>query len=243
MTNRRTIVIGDCHGNRKTALEILVSLRLERGRDTVIFLGDVIDRGCDSKGVLDLIMSMQREGLAMMVRGNHEQMLLDAANSGIEEDYLEFINNGGEATLLSFGVPHPSQIPSVYLNFISNTPLFWENATNICVHAGLPCKLVEPISAADRWDMLWTRTTWTDPAFLNGKRLVTGHQIKSLNEIRGSLATDHVFIDNGCYLGAGCKGGTKGNLVALVLETNELYVQPNIDGVPLQELPSKGASK
>lgn len=231
--SKRTIVIGDCHGNSSTLKALLRSVRLERERDTVVFIGDLIDRGVDSKGVLDQIMQLQREQLdAVVVRGNHEQLLLDAAFGGDHESNLEFLDNGGETTLQSFGVGHPSQIPSVYLNFIRSMPFYWQNETHICIHAGLPCKLTEPISAADKWEMLWTRSTWTDPAFLKGKKLVTGHCIHSLQEIRVSLQTSHIFTDNGCFLRAGYRGGTKGNLVAVDLGTNELYVQPSLDMAP-----------
>lgn len=231
MHQKRTIVIGDCHGHRATLLELLVSLRLERGPDTtILFTGDVVDRGPDSKGVLDLIMWVQREQFnVVVVRGNHEQLLLDAASTGVHEDLLAFTENGGTETLRSFGVTHPSQIPSVYLDFIAKTPLYWQNERFICTHASLPCDIDEPISAAHRHEIMWKRTTWTDPAFLKGKRLVTGHQIKSLREIRESLATQHIFVDNGCYLGSGYQRGVKGKLVAVELENSRLWVQANID--------------
>jgi len=208
----------------------MLSLRLERERDIVVMLGDLCDRGPDSKGVLDLIMWMQREQFEIIVvRGNHEQLLLDAASTNVHEDYLAFRENGGDKTLQSFGVEHPRQIPAPYLDFIASTPLFWQNETHICTHASLPCDIDEPISAVHRYEIMWQRTTWTDPMFLKGKRLVTGHSIKSLKEIRESLNTDHIFVDNGCYLGAGYQGGSKGNLVAVELETSGLWVQPNID--------------
>lgn len=229
MMKTRTLAIGDVHGCHKSLSSLLKRVKLDKAT-TVIFMGDYCDRGPDSKGVLDLIMQLQSDGYGIhALVGNHEQLLLDAATSGVDEDLALYLENGGDQTLMSFGVSQPNQISTVYLDFIRSMPLFWQNETHIFVHASLPCELNEPISARHRHEMLWQRTTWTDPAFLNGKRLVTGHCIKSLREIRASLQTSHLFTDNGCFLGAGYRGGSKGNLVAVNLGTGELIVQPCLD--------------
>jgi len=229
----KVVCLSDVHGNALTLRRLLERLRLKREEDVLVILGDCNDRGPDTKGVFDLILQLQRDGYApICCRGNHEQLLLDAAISGVNEDLILFLENGGDQTLFSFGVDHPSRVPKVYLDFISSMPLYWQNETHIFVHASLPCELKEPISARHRHEMLWQRTTWTDPTFLHGKRLVTGHCIKSLREIRASLKTSHIFADNGCMLGAGYKGGSKGNLVAVDLGKNEIFVQPCLDMAP-----------
>ena len=230
---RRVVCLSDAHGNELTLRSLLKTLRLDRSVDTVVLLGDNICRGPNSKGVLDIIMQFLKDGYDFRcIRGNHEQMLLDAASSGVFEDSALFLENGGNVTLDSFGVEDVRQISVEYLEFIEHMPLYWQNDTHIFVHASLPCELNESISARHRHEMLWQRTTWTDPAFLHGKRLVTGHCIKTLQEIRTSLKTSHIFADNGVCFGAGYRRGSKGNLVAVNLGTGELFVQPNIDMAP-----------
>ena len=233
MKIKRTLAIGDVHGCSKPLSKLLKRVNLDKAT-TVILMGDYCDRGPDSKGVLDLIMQLQQDGYDIRCcRGNHEEMLVTAASSGVYEDALEHLENGGKMTLRSFGVDHQSLIPVVYLDFMRSMPLFIETGTHIFVHGGLVCDLQKPISSADRHEMLWKRSSSVKSRYRAGKTVVTAHSVISLEKIRESLRTPQIRLDNGCWLGAGYQGGTKGNLLALELETNELYVQPNIDIYPV----------
>ena len=104
-------VIGDVHGCLPELASLVESLPLERG-DTVVFLGDYIDRGPDSKGVIDYLLELRKRGeqTTVFLRGNHEDMMLSfMALSGHHGD--AFLLNGGVATLASYGVAAPTGVP------------------------------------------------------------------------------------------------------------------------------------
>jgi len=202
---------------------------LER-TDELYLLGDFLDRGPDSKGVIETIIRLQKDGFGVRpIRGNHEEMMLLAETAGVFEDLLEWLENGGDATLKSYGVDHPKDIPREHIRFLEELPYFRMTPRYLFVHAGLDFSLDEPLSVGGRIAMLWTRDSKVNSKKIGDRTLVTGHSTKTLDEIRRSLTTKHILTDNGCHLGTGFTEG-KGNLVAVNLETGELIVQPNIDG-------------
>jgi serine/threonine protein phosphatase 1 len=225
----RTFVVGDVHGCSKTFERLLDVARLDR-TDTLFLIGDLVDRGSDSKVVIEAIIQLQRDGFDIRpIRGNHEMMLISAARTGVFDDLLLWLHNGGDATLKSYGVSHPAEIPSEHLAFLEGLPYFRMTQEYLFVHAGLDFSLDDPLSVGGRTAMLWTRDSTVNPKKIGGRTLVTGHTTQTLDEIRKSLSTKHIWTDNGCHLGTGFTEG-KGNLVAVNLVTKELIVQPNIDG-------------
>ena len=111
----KTYAIGDIHGCNQQLIALLSTLNIQSD-DTLIFLGDVIDRGADSKGVLDTIMQYQILCHVILIKGNHEEMMLGAV---YEREYLkDWLKFGGTETLQSFGVTTDLQgllqIPYVY---------------------------------------------------------------------------------------------------------------------------------
>jgi len=225
-----TYVVSDIHGCAQTFRRLLNDIGLERTEDVLIVNGDLIDRGPDSKGVIEAILQMQRDGFNIRpIRGNHEMMLLTATN-GVFDDLLLWLHNGGDATLESYGVDHPKDITREHLAFLEGLPYYRMTRQYLFVHAGLDFSLDEPLSIAGRIVMLWTRDEKVNSRRIGGRTLVTGHSTKTLAEIRKSLTTKHILTDNGCCLGAGFTEG-KGNLVAVNLDTGVLIVQPNIDEV------------
>lgn len=225
----RTMVIGDVHGCSKTFNRLLDVIRLER-TDTLYLLDDLIDRGPDSKGVIESILLLQQDRFNIRpLRGNHEELLLLAESTGVFEDLLEWLENGGDATLKSYGVTHPKNIPVDHLNFLEDLPYYRITRQHLLVHAGLDFSLDEPLSVAGRIAMLWTRDGKVNSKKIGDRTMVTGHTTRTLDEIKKSLTSNHILTDNGCHLGTGFTEG-KGNLVAVSLDTGELIVQPNIDG-------------
>ena len=227
---KRTFAFGDIHGSARTFNQLLDVIGLDR-TDTLYLLGDLIDRGPDSRGVIETIIQMQRDGFDIRpICGNHEQMLILAIKSAVFEDLLDWLENGGGATLESYQIDHPNEIPREHLNFLEALPYYRMTPQYLFVHAGLDFSLDDPLSVAGRTAMLWTRDGKVNSKKIGGRTMVTGHSTRTLDEIRKSLTTKHIRIDNGCYLGTGFTEG-KGNLVAVNLDTGELIVQPNIDGV------------
>jgi len=226
----RTFAIGDVHGCSKTFKLLLDAIGLYR-TDRVYLLGDLIDRGPDSKGVIETILSMQHDGFDIRpLRGNHEDMLLLAERTGVFDDLLLWLHNGGDATLKGYSVDHPKDIPLEHLEFLDGLPYYRMTRQYLFVHAGLDFSLDEPLSVAGRIAMLWTRDGKVDSNKIGARTMVTGHTTHTLDAIKKSLTTKHILTDNGCHLGTGFTEG-KGNLVAVNLDTRELIVQPNIDEV------------
>jgi serine/threonine protein phosphatase 1 len=223
MTGRR-LAIGDIHGCLRT-----LSAQLERFApgtgDTVFLLGDYIDRGPSSKGVLDLLLALMRDGSDLRpLRGNHEQLLLDAV--GDAEALAVWKDNGGSGTLREFGVSHPGQIPSRYLDFLASLPLSFLLDDYVLVHAGLDFDCDDPVRGSRAHDLLWTRHQQVDAAKLGGRTLVTGHTVTAISAIRKSLTTSHICIDNGCF----SKGELGyGALVALDLDARKLIAIANCE--------------
>lgn len=216
--------IGDIHGCSATFEAILNEINLQRS-DTLYLLGDYIDRGPNGKGVLDGVLKLLAEGYDLQpLRGNHEQLLLDALDD--QETLKIWKGNGGYATLREFGVGHPRDLPERYLNFLKSLEFMHLLDDYVLVHAGVDFRKSDPIRQTDPADLLWARDFRCDPGALGGRALVTGHTLASLSEIRQSLVTCHIKLDNGCY----SKGQLGyGALVALDLDTRALVVVANCD--------------
>ena len=98
----RIFVIGDIHGCCNTFKKLLAELAIQKS-DEIYCIGDYVDRGNDSKGVIDLIINLRIKGYQIhTLRGNHEQMMLDSTID--EERLFHWLQNGGIETLTSFGI-------------------------------------------------------------------------------------------------------------------------------------------
>jgi len=229
MTKKRTIAIADIHGCCRTFRRLLFDVvRLEK-TDTLHLLGDMIDRGPDSKGVIEIILELQADGYDVRpIRGNHEQMLLQAIYLPTKENADKWLDNGGYTTLKSYGVITPEELGEHFC-FFRDLPLFRVTDTHIYVHAGLDFTLDDPLSIEGEETMLWKFGGDVDEAKLNGKVLVSGHSVLPLKIIRSTLRTSHIRLDNGCVFGDAQPKLVMGNLVALELERGVLHIQENIE--------------
>ena len=166
-------VIGDIHGCVNELVHLLDSLPLERG-DRIVFLGDYIDRGPDSRGVISQLLGLQGtvEEEIVFLKGNHEDMLLGYLGLGGRHGDM-FLYNGGRATLTSYGISDistpPAEIvsrfPESHLQFLTNLKPFHVVEPFCCVHAGI--RPLKSLSEQDESDMLWIRSEF----ILNPHRL------------------------------------------------------------------------
>lgn len=214
--------IGDIHGGGKTFRSLLERIDLRSG-DRLYLLGDYIDRGPDSKGVLDTILHLMDEGCDVRpVLGNHEDMLLQAVTG--HDDY--WMEGWGRETLKSFGVAAPEAIPPSYLTLLGQMPYLYTDEQFVFVHAGLDMMADDPLTGSSLVTMMWGSASPFGRDRLQGRTLVTGHKIIPLPLIEASLLTSHIQLDNGActnmqpYLG---------NLIALNLDAMKLIVQPWCD--------------
>ncbi len=230
----RKFAISDIHGCRKTFLALLEKIQLSTA-DELYLLGDYVDRGPDSKGVIDEILALQKASYQVhCLMGNHESMMADAFSDDEEKDRRMqlWLQNGGGQTLQSFttdnGLPN---IPEAYFQFIERLQFYFAVDRFLLVHAGLNFRQRNPLM--DVVSMLWIRN-WYDRIerdWLNGRIIVHGHTPIGQTAIRWQYTNLHMLpalnIDAGCVYYGQREG--MGDLCAFELTTQELYFQPNVD--------------
>jgi serine/threonine protein phosphatase 1 len=218
----RRFAISDIHGCCKT-FRYLVEEELKlKTNDKLYLLGDYIDRGPDSKGVIDFILELREKDFQVTTLcGNHEDMLLDARDTSA---YVEnWLFNGGVAALKSFGVETLYGIPAKYWKFLDELELYVELEDYLLVHAGFDFSHDYPFE--DRESMLWIRDFEVDQEVLGSRKIVHGHTPINLNVITASLkapVSDVINIDGGCVFTR-----QLGYLTALNLDTLELHAIKN----------------
>jgi len=222
--NRKRYVIGDIHGCINTLKKMIQDALHITKADEIFLLGDYIDRGPDSKAVIDYIMLMQESGYSVhCLMGNHEKLLLDALESSANESIWAY--NGSYQTLKSFGISSSSQLKSKYVNFLNTLHYYFELDDFIIVHAGLNFNTPDPLS--DTNAMLWIRDENVDISKIKNRKIVCGHTPLPLNRIRQTLNTDKIMLDGGCVYHN--KHNGLGKLVALELNSMALTAVECID--------------
>jgi len=168
---------GDIHGRLDKLEDLMDVVEADRNEDTLIFLGDYIDRGPDSAGVVDFILDL-RETYRNIVclRGNHEELFLDYVLKQKNRDL--YFYNGGRYTLRSYGLdpdtpPSESDIPERHMAFFKSLPYYWETEDYIFVHAGLRPGI--PLGRQDKDDMVWIRGEFIFARCDFGKTVIFGH--------------------------------------------------------------------
>ena len=192
----RTIAVGDIHGCSTAFAAIIAAIEPKRD-DTIVTLGDYVDRGIDSKGVLDQLIELSDRCHLVPLLGNHEEMLLHARDSRSELQF--WLNCGGIATLDSYGdTGRLNLIPSAHIRFLERCVSHFETDSHIFVHANY--KPDCPLDQQDGQTLRWLSLSDTVPTpHYSGKRVVVGHtpQPEILN--LGHL----ICLDTGCSVG-GC---------------------------------------
>lgn len=170
-----TYAIGDIHGMIKPLIRLLVDIKLDAGRKPykLVFLGDYIDRGPDSKAVIQCLIDLKKDlgpENVITLMGNHEDMLLNA--------YRDWKISYGTNTLTSYDALFTGNIPDSHMDFIKNLDLFHETKYNIFVHAGIDFEEYENNKSMENQvisSLLWKRY----PSGFNpdnfSKVLVHGH--------------------------------------------------------------------
>jgi len=209
----REIAIGDVHGCLNTLKALVENQIKPSAQDTLIFVGDLIDRGPDSKGVLDYIIYLEENVCRVVgIMGNHEELLLNALEAEVnlpkktlfkkpKNPLLEnWFQLGGKETLASFGVSSVLEIPQKYIEWLNNLRHYYESEKFIVVHAGFNFQLDNIFE--DVHAMHWVRDFEYNPSKTGGRRVIHGHVPVSLELIEQVYKNDFfgfVCIDNGCY--------------------------------------------
>lgn len=215
----RTVVIGDIHGCLDS-LNNLLDLILPKA-DTLIFLGDYVDRGPDSQGVVERLLALQTNHPRLItLKGNHDLMFQQYFEG--QESSL-FFRVGGKETLASYDISHDASapltlIPATHIHFFRELPLFFEDQHAFYVHAGLEpdrhLTLQRP-----QW-CLWAREKFLNSSFKLGKPIIFGHTVFP----RPYIKNDKIGIDTGAVYG--------GQLTALILPDMEYISVPGEQKTP-----------
>ncbi|HVX61843.1 MAG TPA: metallophosphoesterase family protein [Pirellulales bacterium] len=193
-TPGRTIAIGDIHGCLAAFLRLIDALDLQP-EDTLVTLGDYVDRGPDTRGVIERLLELESRCRLVTLLGNHEEMLLGARDGTVDAGF--WLACGGLATLSSYGAATSvEQIPGEHLDFLENCRLYYEQDTHFFVHANyLPDVTLDEQGR----DMLLWRSlrAFTPGPHYSGKTAVVGHTCQPDGEIYdlGYLKC----IDTCCY--------------------------------------------
>jgi serine/threonine protein phosphatase 1 len=172
---KKLFAIGDIHGCYDRLKALVGKIPIDFSRDTLLFIGDYIDRGPHSAEVVDyLIQLKKRVKEVIFLKGNHEDML-DKFLSG--DDRFTYLLNGGQQTLDSY-LKKPVQsesfpIPSDHIEFFKSLRLYYETEEFIFVHAGLRPRT--PLETQSTEDLLWIRDNFISTKYDFGKRVIFGH--------------------------------------------------------------------
>lgn len=220
----KIFAIGDIHGCYKTLKSLLDKINPSK-TDSIIFLGDYIDRGSRVKEVIDFLIELQeREFQVIFLMGNHESMLLDALSNSSKEATWRY--NGADNTLQSFGISQISQLDKKYLRFFQKLELYTGIDNFLFVHAGFNDD--DKLAFKDKHMNLWSRSeTYTAPCFKN-KTIIHGHTPISINELKIRLNNfDKILnIDTGCVYNFHSEFGY---LTALEIPSLTLHYEVNCD--------------
>jgi serine/threonine protein phosphatase 1 len=192
----RTIAIGDIHGC-DTALETLLGTIQPQPDDLVITLGDVVDRGPNTRRVIEMLLDLRRRCRFVGIQGNHEEMMLRVVAEG--HSPYNWLQYGGVATLDSYGFGGDLKvIPEEHLALLKSFVPYFETPTHFFVHANYDPKL--PLDRQTNSMLRWKRLDEHLPGpHRSGKVAILGHTADHTGEV---LSLKHMAcIDTYCHGG------------------------------------------
>jgi serine/threonine protein phosphatase 1 len=231
---QRAYVIGDVHGCLDALVELLDVIKRDNNdkpssQTKIIFLGDLIDRGPQSREVVEFLANYTSDFAdVIFIKGNHEELFLSIL-SGQEEVFEVWFTVGGKSTARSYGVDDLGRIhmdafgvykdlrrcvPKKHREFLSSFQDYYEFGDFVCVHAGIKPKI--PLEKQRPKDMRWIRSSFIDYKKQHDHIVVHGHTVVERAECFGN----RIAVDTG----AG-KGGTL-SAVCLEGETWEFLSVP-----------------
>ena len=221
----RRFVATDLHGCLRTFRYLVEGKLRLRPDDTLYLLGDYVNKGPDSGGLLRYLIQLQTDGYQLTcLRGNHDQNLLDVAHGRARPTW----RTEAEATqtLASFGVSQATDIPSQYLTWLGALPYEVELPHFVLVHAGFDFALPPAEMRRDHATMLTTKSFIFDASRLGGKRLLHGHMPTPVAKVQASAKAhaETFSLDTGC---AYRHNPELRHLAALDLDTWELHLAEN----------------
>jgi serine/threonine protein phosphatase 1 len=174
----KIFAIGDIHGCLNKLERLIREIPASAETDTLVFVGDYIDRSAGGKDVIDFMLNLKKTfRKTICLCGNHESMLLRYLE-GIDEQM--YLTNGGRLTVKSYGISRldgprtrKAKIPAPHRSFLESLLPYYETEDYIFVHAGMMPGV--PLAEQDFDDLQWIRYEFIDSGYDFGKRVIFGH--------------------------------------------------------------------
>lgn len=182
--------IGDVHGRfdlLTTALEAIGDLEAQDAR--LVFLGDYVDRGPQSREVVERLIELSKNDRVICLRGNHEEMMVLGTRGDDIFRAEHWYRNGGEATAQSYRDEYPQE----HLDWMAALPVSHETPWHFFVHAGIRPGV--PLDRQIAAEMLWIRGVFLDDPRDHGLHIVHGHTPRQAPE----LLHNRTNLDTGAY--------------------------------------------
>ena len=211
----KIFAIGDIHGCLSKLERIISRIGINSKDDTLVFIGDYIDRGPDSRGVVNFVLDLKKEiRTVICLKGNHEQMFLDYVRLNKNEDL--YLSNGGDTTIASYGYRkihglRELDVPDDHMNFFYSLLPCHETDDYIFVHAGLRENV--PLKDQNIKDMLWIRHDFILSSYDFGKTVIFGHT--PMSHSKPLFLPGRIGIDTGAVYG--------GLLTCIELPSRKIY--------------------
>ena len=199
--NGRLLVLSDIHGMYHELVKLLSAACFDLHTDTMVVLGDYIDRGYYSRNVIELFMDLKTKDSARvtLLKGNHEDLCLKA-HLGDERSRATaerlWMANMGDRTLASFD----NKIPDDVILFLKKMRVYKETEKFIFVHAGVHPSL--PLSKMRPVDLMWSSSNLPH---ISGKMIVVGHALR--DEVTYYPRENTLYIDTGAFQGVQGRAG------------------------------------
>jgi serine/threonine protein phosphatase 1 len=212
----RLLAIGDIHGCH-VAFDTLLEHLTITPSDTVVVLGDVIDRGPGTRQVIDRLIELRNRCRLIFLMGNHEELFLDSIRTEKVQKLWKvqelWMGLGGLETLLSYGqhAADTGEIPHEHIDFLKSGLDYFETEATVFVHANL--EPGRPLAQQKPEWLRWSRLTEWDPPLPTGQRVICGHTSQKSGQVW--IANGRVCIDTYAY------GG--GFLTALDVDRDLVY--------------------
>lgn len=170
-----TYAVGDVHGSLDMLKALVEACREHADGRALqfVFLGDYIDRGAESAGVVRFMMRLQDElgDRLIALRGNHEAFVLGLLDGAMP--LAVWLANGGVTTLDSYGAHEVGELPGAHLDWMRSLRLSYDDGRRFFVHAGIDPE--KPLDRQDEHDLLWIREPFLGDRRDYGRLIVHGH--------------------------------------------------------------------
>lgn len=236
----KTFAISDIHGHYDELMALMEKLPLNPKKDRMVFLGDFVDRGPKTKEVVQQLIDWKKKYPHWVVlKGNHEDMLIDALKEThpVYGDYYMWFEQGGFETKKSYMkelnayemsiASLQDEMPQEHLDFMASLPLFFQDDDYIYVHGGIKPGL-QPWET-EPFDLLWLRDEFIYSDYDWGKKVIFGHTTATIRKDDKIVGFKTIRMDNKIGIDTAiCSPSGTGKLTAIELPIEKFYEQSRL---------------